>query len=375
MIAEIELAASLMGTRAFLTQNKDAEAFQMAQQSVEIARKSFTAANAEDHRWQGLVLSNSTAALVQHAAGDLEAAEESFQTVLTLADHLDERQGRLRPRDTLIPFALKQASAFRTAQLHPKEALSLADRATKAAKAAFESSKNDATPLSSPLTTGEVLLDAHLQSAQACIDLAEWNDAEKHLSNALEVAESLSEGAPPPHARTALVLIPLAWVYSRTGRVTLAEGLYREITKMLGVSSMLKSSASPVVASAPLYPATDLGVASGAVSSTISSTVPALHTLSAVHPSINSLAAWRYAQLLSAMPKRTTETAAWHALAQELYDDAPLRRILEPSTVFGTLDTLQGKGDAGYGVVVDAMTRRVLPKEAPALVTGQQRES
>lgn len=53
------------------------------------------------------------------------------------------------------------------------------------------------------------------------------------LLQALGAAEAVSgEGG----ARVALVLILTAHVYSRTGRVTLAEGLYREAAKLLQLS-------------------------------------------------------------------------------------------------------------------------------------------
>lgn len=180
------------------------------------------------------------------------------------------------------------------------------------------------------MTTGEALVEARLQQAQASIGVKDWETAESHLSQALEAAEALSTGASlaGPHTRLAFVLLPLAGVYARTGRVTLAEGLYREVGKVLRMSP----SAAEAVA---------------------------LHE---VHPSVGALAAWRYAQLLTALPKRETEAAGWHKLACELYDDAPLRMILEPRSVFGSLDNLKGQGSAGYGVVLELSSRRALPR-------------
>lgn len=46
-------------------------------QSMEVARKSFTAAGDEDRRWQGLVLASSIAGLVQHASSEFVSAGES----------------------------------------------------------------------------------------------------------------------------------------------------------------------------------------------------------------------------------------------------------------------------------------------------------
>ena len=54
------------------------------------------------------------------------------------------------------------------------------------------------------------------------------------LLQALAAAEAVSGES---SVRVALVLILTAHVYSRTGRVTLAEGLYREAAKMLHLSA------------------------------------------------------------------------------------------------------------------------------------------
>lgn len=46
-------------------------------QSMDVARKSFTATGEEDRRWQGLVLASAVAGMVQHAAGEFVSAGES----------------------------------------------------------------------------------------------------------------------------------------------------------------------------------------------------------------------------------------------------------------------------------------------------------
>lgn len=379
IMAEVELSAALIGTRSSLTQHKDAEAFQMAQQCLEVARKSFIATGAEDQRWQGLVLSHAIAALAQHAACDFETAAESFDEVMGIADHIDQRGSPNKPnRDHLIADALKHVAAFRLAQNRPTEASTLASRAEEGAKKAAEGAKssiktnnNDekerdgcisTDPMQPPILCGETVVDCRLLQAQAAMDTKDWENAENRLSEALSGAEELSSASNTatseggkPHPRIAIVLLLLAHVYSRTGKVTLAEGLYREIMKILDLN--------PSVASSEPFVAPGLG---GGISSSGSGTLQL--GLGPVHPSISSLAAWRYAQLLTALPRRSTEATGWHRLAKELYDDAPLRRVLEPASVFGTLDYLQGKGDAGCGFVLDLMTRRALPR-APTNTT------
>lgn len=342
-MAEVELTASLMGTRAFLTQNKDAEAFKMAQQSVEIARKSFSSTGAEGKKWQGAVLSNSNAALVQHAAGDFETAAESFDLVVGMMnDDSASTPLKQESKDAMISTALTQAAAFRNAQRRETEALLLAARAADGAEHALEDAVSSVSPLVSPVATREALIGARLQQAQACIGLKQWEDAEEHLSACLEIAEELGSGSKSSsHVRFAFVLIPLARVYARTRRATLAEGLYREVAKYLRLAP---SSSDRVVSGG-----------SGALD------------LMEVHASVAALAAWQYSQLLTVLPRRETEADLWRGLAEELYDDAPLRMVLEPATVFGSLDTLQGKGTDGYGVVLDLMTRRALPRAPPPL--------
>lgn len=379
VMAEIELSAALIGTRASLTQHKDAEAFQMAQQCLEVARKSFTATGAEDQRWQALVLSHAIAALAQHAACDFETAAESFEEVMGIADHIDQRGSPNKPnRDYLIADALKHVAAFRLAQNRPTEAATLAFRAVEGAKKAAEGAKptiktnnNDekehegsisTDPMQPPTLCAETVVDCQLLQAQAAMDTKDWETAENRLSEALSGAEELNSTSKSaslaggkPHPRIAMVLLLLAHVYSRTGKVTLAEGLYREIVKILDLN--------PLVASSEPSIAPGLG---GGISSSGSGTLQL--GLGPVHPSVSSLAAWRYAQLLSALPRRSTEATGWHQLAKELYDDAPLRRVLEPASVFGTLNYFQGKGDGGCGIVLDLMTRRALPR-APADTT------
>ena len=57
--------------------------------------------------------------------------------------------------------------------------------------------------------------------------------------------------------------------------------------------------------------------------------------LRAVHPSVGALLAWRFAQLLTALPQRGTEAARWERLARALYDERPIGRMLEPERWVG----------------------------------------
>ena len=76
----------------------------------------------------------------------------------------------------------------------------------------------------------------------------------------------------------------------------------------------------------------------------------------------------RYAQLLTALPKRDTEAAAWKRLAlqhcqgsNEAWLHANCRQ-LEPEQVFGDLDALKGgERHQGSGMALDAVSRRAFP--------------
>ncbi|PSC73470.1 Kinesin light chain [Micractinium conductrix] len=325
VVAEVELLAECVSARAALAMGRDADAFKAAHVSMDVARKSFIATGDEIRRWQGLVLASATAGMVQHAAGEFVSAGENICAVLQLAGHHDQRQGPPTDRDHLIPEALKQAAAFRLSEGLNGEAQQLAARAAKAAELAVGSSKGSTDVLLSPVFTGEALADAWLTEAQAGLAAANWDAAEERLSSALAAAEAVSGAGGP---RVALVLLLTAQLYSRTGRVTLAEGLYREAAKMVQLSPR---SADDV-------------------------------ELKAVHPSVGSLLAWRYCQLLTALPKRSTDAASWERLARVLFEEAPIGGLgAAPETAFGTLDALTGKGQAGRGVVLDLMCRRVLP--------------
>lgn len=81
-----------------------------------------------------------------------------------------------------------------------------------------------------------------------------------------------------------------------------------------------------------------------------------------VHGSLASAAAWRYAQLLSALPKRDTEASAWQGLAvghwQRVHGGTQSNEL---DKVLGPLDLLKGGRDESPGIIVDLMLLRGLP--------------
>ena len=325
--AEIELGSSMLGTRALLTSHKDADAFQMAQQCLDVARKSFASVGSENKRWQAVVLSTSMAGLVQHASLELDSAAESFESMMSM---LESEKGDRTALDYLIPEAMKQAASFYCAQGRKERAVSLGMRSISAAEKTLEMAQNSVDPVLSPRIAELVVADSKLLMAQSCMYRRSWEEAEEKLGDALQAVEAMAQcSGDPKHPSIAMVLLLLAEVYSRTGRVTLAEGLYRELSKMLSLS--------------------------------IDSEYSENKGTSLVHPTVISVMAWRFSQLLNALPQRTTEAEKWEQLASDLYEEAPMERLTGPEVMFGSLSKLKGKGEYGRGVVLDLMTRRALP--------------
>ena len=83
-----------------------------------------------------------------------------------------------------------------------------------------------------------------------------------------------------------------------------------------------------------------------------------------IHGSVAAVAAWRYAQLLTALPRRETEALAWQRVAEHQWDS--LQGWLEigklpQQQVLGPLDTLKGGTGESRGVVLDFRLLRALP--------------
>jgi tetratricopeptide (TPR) repeat protein len=372
---EVSLTACTTLTRSYLTLGRDAEAFEAAQKCMTIARDSFTAVGEEDRRWRGLVLATSIAGTVQHAAGDIDAARESFDAVTALANHEDLRSGPGMKRDCLVGEALKQAAALRLADGQPQEAAALVARASAAIADKLKTSLTESASVDrSPIALNEAAADAYLLAAQIQMDLKEFGAAEGPLESAVSAAEEAGGGT-----RLVPILLLLATVYSRTGRATLAEGLYRECCKLVGLSTAVLNESGIGMQGGAGGGGVRGGVSSSSLSSSSSSSLKSTTTTTttttssggtltlppaaqAVHPSLLSLLAWRYSQLLAALPRRDTETAGWQAVARALWDDSPVSLAASPETVFGKVEALKGQGDWGLGVVVDLMTRRALPR-------------
>ncbi len=73
-----------------------------------------------------------------------------------------------------------------------------------------------------------------------------------------------------------------------------------------------------------------------------------------VHSSLAAAGAWRYSQLLTALPRRDTEASAWKQFAAA-------HSPVELESVLGPLDVLKGGKANSSGTVVDLLMLRALP--------------
>ena len=82
-----------------------------------------------------------------------------------------------------------------------------------------------------------------------------------------------------------------------------------------------------------------------------------------VHNSLSCLHAWRYAQLLTVLPKRETEAHFWQRQAEQLLPSSFQGSSLEAT--FGPLASLRGGGAQPEGFFVDNSCRRLFPCTSP----------
>lgn len=81
-----------------------------------------------------------------------------------------------------------------------------------------------------------------------------------------------------------------------------------------------------------------------------------------VHPSLKAAVAWRYCQLLTALPNRGAEAAAWADAARGAWGRAGAG--LQDRAIAGLLGdeaALKGQAQHGSGGVVSLVARRLLP--------------
>jgi hypothetical protein len=214
----------------------------------------------------------------------------------------------------------------------------------------------------------EAAADARVAQAQAHAAARRWPEAEAALSRAVEAGEAAAGGdARSPGLAAPLVL--LGDVYARTARVMYAEGMYREAARLAGVEAAGIGSGGRG------------GGGGGGAAEEDGGGAEAAAGPRAVHPSLGALVAWRYAQLLTALPRRETEARAWAAAAERLWrgrggcggggassSAAAAGANAEAgglASALGALDCRTGRSAAREGGVVSLLGRRLLRVELP----------
>jgi len=221
----------------------------------------------------------------------------------------------------------------------------------------------------------EVAADARVAQGQAAAAARRWPEAEEALSAAVRAGEAAAGGdARAPSLAAPLVL--LGDVYARTARVTFAEGMYREAARLAGAEARIGGGAGGGAAGAGAGGAgggagdggggapTSGENGGGGGGTTESLSTPAAGAGAAgprpVHPSLAALAAWRYAQLLTALPRRGTEAAAWAAAGERHWRQQQRQRAAAAASPAAAAAAPAsagevGGGDVGQGGPADAL--------------------
>ncbi|KAF5839016.1 hypothetical protein DUNSADRAFT_1793 [Dunaliella salina] len=316
MTAPTLLSCGSMMLRALLVQGQDAEAKAAADSTADALAGLGASSGAARAASLGLRLAS------RHAAGDWEPASK-------LAEQLASASSQ---------------QSLSAAQQHGAPSLGLAQSFAAlgqwhaAQRGAGPEAEADAQTAFSqgvqPWHSGSLkgLEDAEARAAcfvgQAglAIRASQWEQAEECLGQALQVAEGISSDT---HPRVVPILTQLGYVYSRSARVTFAEGLYRECAKILKLDASRSTTWN-------LQP-------------------------SPLHPNLVAMMAWRFHQLLAVMPNRGNEASAWEHLAQAMWAKTGAFGGEDSlSTVFGGAKHLSGQDHAGAGTVVALQLRRNL---------------
>jgi hypothetical protein len=196
----------------------------------------------------------------------------------------------------------------------------------------------------------EIAADARVAAAQAHAAARRWPEAEEQLSLAVKSGEAAAGG----DARYPGLVAPLTLlgdVYARTARVTFAEGMYREAARLAGVVVLASGGGGGEAAGGG-----SVAAAASSDGSLSSSESAGPHS---VHPSLGALAAWRYAQLLTALPRRETEARAWAAAGERLWRRGAGKGDSLAATL-GDLDCRTGRSASREGGIVSLLCRRLV---------------
>eukprot|EP00884_Botryococcus_braunii_P012719 jgi/Botrbrau1/21448/Bobra.0216s0056.1 len=178
--------------------------------------------------------------------------------------------------------------------------------------------------LLSPAVAGEVRASALMGLASLNMNYhREWDVAERILSEAVIASEGVSGDN---HPRVAMPLVMLGTLFARTGRLQLAEGMYRGAARKI---QLLETAGE----------ATALPVG--------------------VHLSVAAVLCWQYAQLLAVFPNRQHEMTTWAAKGSSLFK-LYTGGCGTLEDVLGSMDALRPQESRGTGYLMDVFLRRAV---------------
>jgi len=313
-------------TSALLRAGEDAAGLKCAEALLREAKSGFWGEGEGERRMQalaGAMGTLGTAHLARPEGAGVGRAEELLEESLMVLEHAGTGKGNFSAAQ-----ALYQGGLFSLLRARDAGALGLFEAAAEGAAASATAFEGRTGLCESAPLELETRAAAMCGAAQAEIRLKRFEEAEGRLGEALEVQEALfGEG----DARVGASLLILGLLYFRTQRVTLAEGLLRKASGLLGCPGL--PGAPPAGAPVPC------------------------------HPSLQTLALTQLREVVSVNEKRATEAEELDRAVASLLKPAPGR----PRAKAGEYPSFSS------GVVLDVHLMRAWSPGGLARWFGEQR--
>eukprot|EP00198_Chlamydomonas_reinhardtii_P002417 XP_001691753.1 predicted protein [Chlamydomonas reinhardtii] len=338
--ADLIMGAAGTGARALLIQGLDAEALALTEQAERALRAASSASASTSSPAPSAASSAHTRslgllALTAHAAGGPAAASAAASSLHAALGPHAGLSAALKQQPVLADAVqtLGLLAAARGTDAEAEAAFAAAAEGAAAARsgAAAAAGGSGLEAEAAQQHSYEVEADALAGRAQLQMRAKEWGQAEELLGAALKAAEASSGDRSPALAP---LLTLLGYTYSRSARVTFAEGLFREAAKLLRLDPGRQQPP-------PDGPAARAAAAGAGV-----------------HASAAAVLAWRYAQLLWVLPNRAGEAAKWEAFARQYWAGSGRLGAADIAGVLGGEGHLKGEGEGGSGVLLSTRFRR-----------------
>ncbi|GLC33214.1 hypothetical protein PLESTB_000358800 [Pleodorina starrii] len=348
--AELAYASGSLATRALLVMGHDSEARSLASECEAALRATAPPAAAGPQ-----AASSSTGGSAAHIrslgllalAARTVAAASADGEVDALASALGSDPAAATRAERSLADAAQSLGLLRALQGRTQEAEVALAAAAEAAAAERAEPAASTSGWAREQHNCEVEADALTGRAQLLMRSREWGEAEELLGAALKAAEA-AHGERSPSLAPLLTL--LGYTYSRSARVTFAEGLFREAAKLLRLDPSRVHQQQSQQEQQPAEQQQQ-------------SASPLLRTAadSGVHASAVAVLAWRYAQLLWVLPNRGGEAARWEGCARQFWAASGGLAGREIEAMLGGEGHLKGEGPEGSGVMFSTRFRRAWP--------------